>query len=108
MIRKVKEHDLSKVMELIQLHSDWEKSPYTEGVDDKENLRKQIFEKGDLNCLVIEVNGEVVIWIVCFYTRITEVKGGEKNSSTTLKKMVYPCSGKHPHTILWVLGFITI
>lgn len=60
MIRKVKEQDLSKVMELIELHAEWEKSPYTEGVDDKENLRKQIFEKGDLNCLVIEVDGEVV------------------------------------------------
>ena len=60
MIREIKEKDLDKVMELIQLHAEWELCPYTEGKDDKENLRKQIFEVGDLKGLVVEVDNQVV------------------------------------------------
>ena len=60
MIREIKEKDLDKVMELIALHADWEKYPYQEQPQDKENLRKQIFEVGDLKGLVVEVDNQVV------------------------------------------------
>jgi len=60
MIREIKEKDLDKVMELIALHADWEKCPYQEQPQDKENLRKQIFEVGDLKGLVVEVDNQVV------------------------------------------------
>jgi len=60
MIREIKEKDLDKVMELIALHADWEKCPYQEQPEDKENLRKQIFEVGDLKGLVVEVDNQVV------------------------------------------------
>jgi len=60
MIREIKEKDLDKVIELIALHADWEKCPYQEQPQDKENLRKQIFEVGDLKGLVVEVDNQVV------------------------------------------------
>jgi len=60
MIREIEVRDMDKVMKLIQLHAEWEKSPYEEQPHDKEFLMNQLFVVGDLKGLVVEVDNEVV------------------------------------------------
>ncbi len=59
-IRKCEEKDIDKLLDLCRQHAEFEKSAYLPD-NKKEKLLKAIFsEEKLLNCLVVEVQGEVI------------------------------------------------
>lgn len=63
-IRPVERGDLSQVLELIALHSAYERSPYDpQGMLQK--LDRDIFDREKLHCLVSEIDGSLIAYATC-------------------------------------------